>query len=446
MFLPDYALKAVDILNKNGHPAYPVGGCVRDYLMGITPTDYDMTTDATPDEILNAFCGYTTFDAGLKHGTVSVVIDKNVIEITTHRTETSYSDNRHPDKVLFTRDLESDLRRRDFTMNAIAYDPVSGSFIDPFGGISDIDKKLIKCVGDAKERFHEDGLRILRGLRFSSVLGFDIDTSTANAVHSCKQLLENISAERIYTEFTKLICGKNARSVLSRYSDVVSVFIPEILPMVGFEQHNPHHCYDVYEHTLATLEAIEADPTLRWTMLLHDIGKPETFFMDERGGHFYGHYKNSTVIAEKVLTRLRASNQMIKDVTTLIYNHDSVIPETPKSVRRLLSRLGYDTVRNLFSVNRADARGQAKHQINQRLGHIDTLEAIADDIVRSGDCLDKKHMMINGNDLISIGIPKGTQIGIILDSLLNEITDETIPNTKEALLKRALELYNNSDS
>ncbi|MBR6514251.1 MAG: CCA tRNA nucleotidyltransferase [Clostridia bacterium] len=440
MFLPDYVLKAVDILNKNGYKAYPVGGCVRNHLMGILPDDYDMTTNATPEEMLVAFKGYSSFDAGLKHGTLSVIIDSQVIEITTHRIESTYTDNRHPDGVIFTRQLELDLGRRDFTMNAIAYEPMTKAYHDPYMGIGDIRNSLIRSVGDAKARFEEDALRILRALRFSSVLGFSIEQKTSDAIHSCKHLLEKISPERIYTEFTKLICGSNAASVLREYSDVIEVFIPEIRPMIGFDQHNIHHCYDVYEHTLATLDAIEPEPLLRWTMLLHDIGKPETFFTDERGGHFYGHYKNSTDIAVRVLTRLRASNNTIDRVKTLIYHHDSVIPESTKSVRRLISKLGYDTLTDLFKVNRADAKGQAPHQLKERIEHIDRLENIAEELMQGVECFDIKHMMIKGNDLISLGIPKGKRIGKILAILFDELTEEKLTNTKEALMKRALEL------
>ncbi len=440
MFLPEYVVKAVNTMQDKGYKVYPVGGCVRNYIMGLVPDDYDMTTNALPSETLMAFEDFTTFDAGLKHGTVSVVIDKNVIEITTHRIETSYTDNRHPDEVVFTGELAEDLRRRDFTMNAIAYDRATDSFFDPYNGISDINNKLIKAVGDPVQRFKEDGLRILRALRFASVLGFGIEADTSAAIHECKDLLNNISPERIYTEFTKLLCGQNVRRILSDYYDVIAVFIPEILPMVGFNQHNPHHCYDVYEHTLVTVASIEPDPILRWTMLLHDSGKPETFSMDINGGHFYGHYKNSTEISKKVLTRLRASNDTVNRISTLIYHHDSVIPETQRSVRRLLLKLGYDMTILLYKVNRADARGQSPKQIAERLIHFDRLEKITEDIINAKECFSLKDMNINGDDIISLGIPAGKQIGIILNKLLDEIVDGTIDNTKEALTKRALEL------
>ncbi len=440
MYLPNYAVEAIRRMHDKGYRVYPVGGCIRNHIMGLVPDDYDMTTNAAPDEILDVFKDFTTFDAGLKHGTVSVVIDNNVIEITTHRIETSYTDNRHPDEVIFTTDLTEDLRRRDFTMNAIAYDYANKSYLDPYNGIGDINNKLIRAVGDPVERFKEDGLRILRALRFSSVLGFDIEEQTSYAIHQCKELLYNISSERIYTEFTKLLCGRNVRMVLSDYYDVISVFIPEILPMVGFDQQNPHHCFDVYEHTLATVESVEPDPILRWTMLLHDTGKPETFSRDEKGGHFFGHYKNSTETARRVLSRLKASNDTIDKVTTLVYNHDSVIPETERSVRRLLMKLGYDMTLLLFKVNRADAKGQAPCQIEQRLSHIKCLEEITEKIISENECFSLKDMDISGNDIIGIGIAPGKRIGEILNILLNEVIDGELENKKEALIKRAREL------
>ncbi len=440
MYLPAYVLKAIEIMQNKGYNIHPVGGCVRNHLMGVEPDDYDMTTDALPEQILSAFEDYTTFDAGIKHGTVSAVIDKQVIEITTHRTESCYSDNRHPDKVEFTESITLDLLRRDFTMNAIAYDPKENIFIDPYRGQKDIADRIIRCVGDPTERFSEDGLRILRALRFSSVLGFDIETSTKRAIHSLKHLLEGISKERIYTEFTKLICGNNVKAVLSEFYDVIAVFIPEILPTVGFDQKNIHHCYDVWQHTLVTLESIEPDPVLRWTMLCHDLGKPEVFFMDDKGGHFYGHYKNSSTIAKNILKRLKASNDFINIVSLLVYHHDSVIPETPKSARRLIVKLGEENARRMLKINLADAMGQSPYQLDERSEHINKLSLILDNVLSSNCCLNKKSMAVNGNDLYKIGIPKDRKMGDIINILFSEVVDGKIENTKEALLKRALQL------
>lgn len=440
MFLPEYALKAIEIMNKNGHNIHPVGGCVRNHLMGIPADDYDMTTDALPEETLSAFSDFTTFDSGIRHGTVSIIIDDNIIEITTHRTETGYSDNRHPDSVEFTDSLNLDLMRRDFTMNAIAYDAFTNSYLDPYGGINDIEHRIIRCVGDPMLRFSEDALRILRALRFSSVLGFRIEDKTKQAIHSLKHLLCDISNERIYSEFTKLLCGKNAASVLREFSDVTAVFIPEITACIGFDQNNIHHCYDVWEHTLVTIDNIAPDPVLRWTMFCHDLGKPETFFVDERGGHFYGHYKNSSRIAKAILHRLKASNEFIDTVSLLVYHHDSVIPETERSVKRLIVKLGMNNAQRMLKINLADAMGQSRHQLNERKEHISNLTVIMNNIIASECCLNKKSMDINGNDLHLIGVPRGKEMGIILDKLFSEVIDGKTENKKEALIKRALEL------
>lgn len=440
MFLPEYALKAVKVIQNIGYNIYPVGGCVRNFIMETVPDDYDMTTNALPLQTLAAFSAYTTFDAGLKHGTVSVVINGQVIEITTHRIESSYSDNRHPDNVKFTDDLTLDLMRRDFTMNAIAYDPRNGSYIDPFDGVSDIKNKLIRCVGDAEERFVEDGLRILRALRFSSILGFDIEEETKNAIHKMKHLLEGISKERIYTEFTKLLCGMDVRRVLGEYYDVIAVFIPEILPCVGFDQHNMHHCYDVWEHTLVTLESIDADPLLRWTMLCHDLGKPETYSEDDNGGHFYGHYKNSSEISKRILKRLKASNEMTDTVTLLVYHHDSVTPETEKSVRKLVVKLGERNTRLMLKIKFADAAGQAPFQFEERKAYLERLGVILEEVLASECCLSIRDMAVNGHDLFNIGIPKNERMGIIINTLFCEIVEGKLENKKETLLRRASEL------
>jgi len=431
---------ALRILFENGHEAYCVGGCVRDHLMGIQPHDYDITTSAKPQEILECFTEYKTLTVGLKHGTVTVIINGEPIEITTYRIDGEYKDSRHPETVAFTKDLREDTSRRDFTVNSIAYSPVTG-YTDHHNGIKDIDNKIIRCVGEPYKRFTEDALRILRALRFASTLGFTIEDETSKAIHDLKLLLKNIAAERIYTEFTKLICGKNARRILNEFHDVIAVFIPEITPMVGFEQNNPHHCYDVYTHTLVSLESIAPEPLLRWTMLLHDIGKPHCYTENETGGHFYGHYKISSDITKTVLKRLKASKEMIEHTALLVYRHDTLIPITDKSIRRLLMKMGEEDIFLLYDINRADAKAQAKHQIKQRLERIDLLEQKTKEIIAKNECFTKKALAINGNDLIDAGIPKGKEIGIIIDKLLCAVVDQKIENNKEALIKRASQIY-----
>lgn len=438
MFLPDYIRKTIDILNSKGYKAYAVGGCVRDSLMGKDANDYDVTTNALPVEITECFKDHTCLDFGMKHGTITVIMEEKV-EITTFRIDSEYKDNRHPDSVSFTDSLFEDTFRRDFTINAIAYSPNEG-YIDHHNGISDIKNKVIRTVGDAEERFSEDALRILRALRFASVLGFDIEESTEKAIRTLKHLLNNISAERIFTEFTKLLCGKNAKYVLEEFHEVFEVFIPELVPMIGFEQNNPHHIYDVYKHTCVSLGAIEAEPILRWVMFLHDTGKPHCYTEDEKGGHFYGHYKISSDIAKKVLKRLKASNSFTDEVSTLVYHHDSVIPTTEKSVRRLIFRIGYPRARLLFKINRADALAQAPGQIEQRLERISELECLAVKINGQNECFHLNKLKINGNDLLALGLPRNKIIGKILNKLLEEVVDKSLENEREALIKRALEL------
>lgn len=439
MNLPNEVRAAIDILVSNGHQCYLVGGCVRDTVMGKEPSDYDLTTSALPEQIKQCFKAHHCITAGEKHGTVAPVINGSCIEITTFRIDGEYNDSRHPNKVEFSLDIKDDLARRDFTVNAIACTP-NGSITDPFCGIDDIKNRIIRCVGDPYKRFKEDALRILRAIRFASVLDFEIEEQTANAIHALKDNLKNIAKERIFTEFLKLICGKNVKKILADYYDVIAVFIPELLPAVGFEQNNIHHCYDVFTHTLVSMESIEPDPILRLSMFFHDLGKPASYSEDERGGHFHGHYKISAEIAQSVLTRLRASNELAERVVLLVYRHDALIPETDRSIKRLVAKVGEENTRLLFKINRADAMAQAKFQIKERLERTDLLEARLNEIMSAGECIQKKSMNINGNDLIALGIPRGKRIGEVLDILFNEVVEEKLENSKDLLIKRALEL------
>ena len=316
---------AIDLLKSNGFEAFLIGGSVRDYIMGLPIGDIDITTKATPQQVKKVFKDFRVIETGIKHGTVTVLIDNEPLEITTYRSEGTYSDNRHPDEVVFSEKLSDDVVRRDFTMNAIAYDFSTG-FCDLVGGMNDIKNHTIRCIGNAETRFREDALRILRALRFSSVLAFGIEENTKDAIHNCKDLLKNISAERIREEFTKLICGKNAYNVLQEFSDVISVFIPEIISCVGFEQQNRHHCYDVYTHTLKAVEKSRPDEIIRLSLFFHDIGKPSVAHFDERGEqHYYGHPKKSAELTEKIMTRLRFDNETKNKVLTLVSLHDTPI-------------------------------------------------------------------------------------------------------------------------
>lgn len=440
MNIPSYAKTALTLLKKNGYTAYCVGGCVRDYIMGNSANDYDITTSALPEKAKEIFADYKNFDQGIKHGTLSVLIEGNVLEITTYRIDGKYKDNRHPEAVIFSDRIEDDLSRRDFTVNAIACD-LSGNYIDPFGGFGDIENKIIRCVGKPTDRFKEDALRILRAIRFSSVLDFKIEENTAIAIHECKDLLCNISKERIYSEFVKLLSGVNVRSVLSEYSDVISVFIPEIIPCIGFDQKNKYHCYNVYEHICASVEAIAPTPILRQTMFFHDIGKPKCFFEDENGGHFHNHNKVSAEISHNVLKALKASNNTVKQVEILVYHHDAMRCFTKKSIRRLIAKIGEENVRLLFSIERADASAQAPEITGQRMELSMKREKIFNEILNEKPCFSIKSLEINGNDLKTLDID-GIQIGTVLKKLFEEVLDNTLENKHEELIKRAKEIKN----
>lgn len=427
------AKKAIAMLRTAGYEAWIVGGCVRDLLMGKVPHDWDMTTSAEPEENKVVFKDFHTIDTGIKHGTVTVMMDGEPLEITTYRVDGEYKDNRRPEEVKFSRSLNEDLLRRDFTMNAIAYAPDAG-ISDPYGGKADIALGIIRCVGEPTKRFREDGLRILRALRFSAVLGFEIEKNTAAAIHEERELLKNISAERVREEMTKLICGKNAAAVLREYSDVIAVSIPEIAPMVGFEQHNEHHCHDVWEHTIAAVDNIPAEPVMRWAALFHDMGKPGTFSMDDDGvGHFYGHAPKSAEMAAEVMTRLRFDNESMERILTLVRHHDGPLEADAKFLKRKLGKLGEKGFFDLVSLCRADNMAQAK-AYRYRQKHYDEVERIAREILAGDNCFTLKSLAVNGHDLMALGY-KGKAIGEELQTLLEAVMDEKVENEKTDLIE-----------
>lgn len=436
MILPEEVGNALEILEVAGFEACLVGGCVRDFLLGTAPRDFDIATDALPEETKKAFSGFRVIETGLKHGTVTVLINGMPLEITTYRADGIYSDGRHPDQVHFTRRLEEDLARRDFTVNAMAYSRKKG-LVDIFGGRQDLKEKRIQTVGEAERRFSEDALRIIRALRFSSVLGFEIADKTAAAAHSLKERLAIVSAERIYTELTKLLCGKNVRRVLMAYPEILGVWLPEILPMVGFCQHNFHHIYTVWEHTAAVTEAIPPVPYLRWAALLHDCGKPGTFSMGTDGvGHFYGHHKRSTAMAEIILDRLKTDKDTGARIITLIRYHDTPLERDLKSVKRMLNKLGAELFFDLVKLQRADNMGQAP-QFRNRQQKLDEVEALAREILQTKDCFSLKDLAISGRDLIELGLSPGPELGKMLNQLLETVIEGTLPNEKELLLEEA---------
>ncbi len=432
IYLPNEVKTAIQKLQDNGFEAYIVGGCVRDSLLGDKPKDYDITTSAEPDEVEKVFSGYRVIETGIKHGTVTVLINKMPLEITTFRIDSDYTDNRHPEKVTFTKSLEKDTARRDFTMNALAYNDTCG-LCDFYGGREDISRKVIRCVGDADSRFNEDALRIMRAIRFSSTLGFKIEERTKAAIFENKELLRNISSERIAAELVKLLCGDNVKNVLLEYIDVLGVVIPELLPMKGFEQKNIHHIYDVLTHTAVAVENIKADPILRLTALFHDIGKPSCFSMKNGQGHFYGHANVSAEITSEILKRLKFDNNTKNTVTKLVKIHDVQIAETNTSIKRCMNKHSPEIFFLLLEMKRADTLAQSPMCLS-RLDYIDRLEKKALEIINQKSCFSLKDLAVNGSDLIELGVAPGKQIGVILSTLLDEVINGRLANDKELLI------------
>jgi len=433
--IPGQVREIMETLERAGYEAWCVGGAVRDRLLGREPGDWDVTTNALPETVLALF-GKRAIPTGLQHGTVTVDGGRGV-EVTTYRRDGEYLDNRHPEHVEFTGSLREDLARRDFTVNAIAMD-LRGELCDPFGGQEDLRRGLIRAVGAADDRFGEDALRIMRGLRFSARLGFAIEEKTAAAMHGCRQLLRNIAPERLRTELTGLLCGEYAREVLLTYPDVLGVFLPEVLPCVDFDQRSRYHCYDVWEHTAHTVAAAPAEPVLRYTMLFHDIGKPDTFTLDDDGqGHFYGHCKRSGELADSIMQRLRFDNRSRKLITMLVEQHDVPLHESARAVRRMLAKYGEETLRLLLQVKRADNLGQAE-EFRGRLADIDRWEKLMEEVLQSESCFSLKDLSVKGNELITLGI-KGKAVGAALDRLLELVVDGDLPNDREALLRHVKE-------
>ncbi len=432
----ELALFALARLERAGFEAWLVGGCVRDELMGTAPHDYDITTSATPDEIMAVFAGERLIETGRKHGTITLLQAGVPLEITTFRADSTYSDHRHPDAVTFTRSLHDDLARRDFTMNAIAMD-AQGSICDPFGGRDDIQRKRIRTVGDPMQRFTEDALRILRGLRFASMLGFSLEEGTRQAMAECKAQLAYVSAERVGAELGKLICGAHVREVLISHVDILGAVIPELLPMAGFDQRNYHHIYDVLEHTARVVEKTPPEPTLRWAALFHDAGKPESFTMDAAGvGHFYGHADRSRALAARALERLRIDRATQAAVDQLIRYHDSPIACTPRAVRHALGKLTPEGFWALLQLKRADNLAQ-NPAFWSRQQECDALEALAREILAGDDCFCLRDLAVNGHDLLALGWQPGPEVGRILQALLEDVVADRVPNEREALLREA---------
>lgn len=434
--IPGPARRALERLNRAGFEAYLVGGCVRDSLMGRVPGDWDITTSALPEETKQVFAEERLIETGLKHGTVTVLLEEMPLEITTFRVEAGYSDNRHPDAVRFTRSLREDLVRRDFTVNAMALS-ADGQLYDYFGGREDLSCRVLRCVGDADKRFQEDGLRLLRALRFASVLDFSIAPETQAAIHRNRSLLNNISAERIFSELKKLLIGPRVEEILTEYPDVLGVFLPEILPCVGFDQKNPHHCYDIWVHIVKAIAACPADPQLRLAALFHDLGKPPAFSMDDKGiGHFYGHAKFSEEYAAGALLRLKADRETTDRVTELVRLHDTPVHASPAAVKRLLNRIGEEQFFRLLQLQRADNLAQAPEYLHA--GYCEERTALAREILTKQECFSLKDLAVSGKDLIAAGIRPSPAMGQLLQRLLEAVIDGKAENRKEPLLAAAM--------
>ena len=428
MYLPPNVHVCIEALEKEGFSCYAVGGCVRDALLGLTPHDYDLCTAAKPETIAQIFAGHTLVRSGEKHGTIGVVIDGAVYEITTYRTEGDYTDGRHPGWVEFVDDITLDLSRRDFTVNAMAYSPIRG-YADPFGGRQDLKDGVLRCVGEAEKRFSEDALRILRGVRFAVRYNLEVEKDTKNAMFRLAPLMENLARERVFDELCKLLPLVNAEDLLA-FAPVLTQVIPELAPLMGFDQKNPHHQYDIFTHTAQVVAGTPADLAVRWAALLHDIGKPGCFSQDEQGiGHFYGHAKLGAQIADSILLRLKAPTALRQRVVMLIEQHMTPLEPDKKLLRRRLSKLGSEAVHGLLALQRSDMG--AKPADDSRFSQILLLLR---EIEAENACLSIRDLAVSGHDLMDLGY-RGPAIGQALQFLLEQVLDERVENEKEALLK-----------
>ena len=442
MLLTENVKRIIGRLRENGYPCYAVGGCVRDTLMGREPHDWDFTTPALPDEIERIFSDCRTVNFGKQFGTIAVILDGEQYEITTYRVDGVYSDSRHPDGVSFSASLTDDLARRDFTINAMAYNEEEG-LIDPFDGQRDLRYGVIRCVGTASLRFAEDALRILRALRFASTLGFSIEQLTSEAILSGRKMLTEIAPERIRDELLGLLCGEKADFVLRRYRSVIAVFIPELLGTFDFEQNTPHHNRDVYRHTVAAVKNIEPDPLLRTVMLFHDIGKPMSRTVDKKG---ISHYKNhpilSAAMTEEILRRLCFPRHFIDEACTLVRWHDLRLQPDPAEIKRCLNQLGPDAMRKLYKIRLADTLAQSMYMRQEKLELLEAVNAEMERILAAGECYSLAMLDMNGSDLIHMGVGSGRQIGEILNHLLEQVITGQLPNERASLLAAARELVN----
>lgn len=449
--LPEKVDYILNILHEHGYEAYAVGGCVRDALLGREPEDWDITTSAKPEQVKELF--RRTIDTGIQHGTVTVMLDKDGFEVTTYRIDGDYLDGRHPKEVIFTSSLVEDLRRRDFTINAMAYSKEDG-IVDAFDGMGDLERGVIKCVGEAKERFEEDALRILRAIRFGAQLDFDIEEQTRTAIEELAPTLEKISAERIRVELDKLLCsGHPERLLMAKQLGITAIVLPEFDRMLTTPQNHPHHCYDVGMHSLKVVEEMwrlareqqverKDLSVLMWAALLHDVGKPECLSIDEEGvTHFYNHPIAGKELARKILRRLRFDNYTTDYVCHLILYHDVVFSKKKGKFRKKINLIGAEKMPYLFLLMRSDKLAQSMYMREEKMAALGESERMFTEIMDAGECVNLKMLAVNGGDLIANGFPKGRQMGEILQDLLEIVLEDPEKNTKEHLLELAKDRY-----
>ena len=437
--LPEKVKFIIDTIMEAGYEAYAVGGCIRDFILGRTPDDWDITTSAKPDQVKALFP--RTIDTGIQHGTVTVMLDKEGFEVTTYRIDGEYEDGRHPKEVTFTANLVEDLKRRDFTINAMAYNDKAG-LVDAFEGMRDIEKKVIRCVGDPMQRFTEDALRLMRAVRFSAQLGYEIEEKTLDAMRELSPNLVHISAERIQSELIKLVISPHPEKLRIAYeTGITKIILPEFDACMETEQNNPHHCYSVGEHTLRAMQEIRADKVLRLAMLFHDIGKPGTLTLDEEGiVHFHGHPALSEKMTRDILKRLKFDNDTIYMTTNLVRYHDYDVEPGPKYVRRAIMKIGEDVFPLLFDIKLADIKAQSAYMRKEKVERLEAVRQVYEEVVAQKQCVSLKTLAVTGKDLMrEIGMQPGPEIGLILKKLLDLVIEDPSLNEKEILIKAAEE-------
>ena len=434
--LPENVKFIIQTITDAGYEAYAVGGCIRDSILGREPDDWDITTSATPYQVKELF--RRTIDTGIQHGTVTVMLDKEGYEVTTYRIDGEYEDSRHPKEVIFTPNLIEDLKRRDFTINAMAYNDEKG-LVDVFDGMKDIEKKIIRCVGNPIERFTEDALRMMRAVRFSAQLGYEIEAETREAIKQLAPNLSHISAERIQVELVKLVTSPHPENLrIAWETGITAVVLPEFDVCMQTEQNNPHHCYNVGEHTLKAMEAVRPDKVLRLTMLFHDIGKPAKLTTDEEGiDHFYGHPKLSEEMSRNILRRLKFDNNTIYLVTNLVRYHDYKVEPVQRNVRRAIMKIGEDIFPLLFEVKQADTDAQSDHLRQDKIKNLEAVREIYEQIITEKQCVSLKTLAVTGRDLIDAGMEPGRELGEVLKELLDYVIEDPSRNERELLLKEA---------